>query len=172
MKTMLYAYTTSPIGQLLMTSAGSGLTGLYFPCHHDRHAPAPDWELAPRHFVDVRRQLDAYFDNRLREFDVPLVMSGTPFETRVWTELQRIPYGTTVSYRDVAQRIGQPTACRAVGMANGRNPIPILVPCHRVIGADGSLTGYGGGMETKQWLLELEGVKVAKVAGTLRERAT
>lgn len=154
---VLYAYTTTPLGQLLMTTDGVGLTGLYFPCHQDRHSPEPEWRLAKDHFGDVQRQLDAYFAHELREFDLPLAMSGTPFEKKVWTALRRIPYGKTVSYRDIAERIGQPTACRAVGMANGRNPIPIIVPCHRVIGANGTLTGYGGGLATKKWLLELEG---------------
>lgn len=158
--TIVYTYTSTPLGELLLTSDGKSLTGIYFPCHQDGHAPGPDWRLDDGAFAEVRRQLDAYFAGTLHEFDVPLAMSGTPFEQRVWNALRRIAYGTTVSYRDVAQRIGKATACRAVGMANGRNPIPIIVPCHRVIGADGSLTGYGGGLDTKRWLLELEGVEL------------
>jgi methylated-DNA-[protein]-cysteine S-methyltransferase len=158
--TVIYTHASSPLGDLLLTSDGERLTGLYFPCHQDRHAPGPDWRHDAGRFADVRQQLDAYFAGESAQFDVPLAMTGTPFERRVWSALRRVAYGTTVSYRDIAQRIGQATACRAVGMANGRNPIPIIVPCHRVIGADGSLTGYGGGLETKRWLLELEGVEL------------
>ncbi|MGA2081113.1 MAG: methylated-DNA--[protein]-cysteine S-methyltransferase [Holophaga sp.] len=105
----------------------------------------------------VRRQLEAYFRRELREFQVPLALRGTPFQLRVWAELQRIPYGTTISYLELARRLGDPKATRAVGTANGANPISIIVPCHRVIGANGSLTGYGGGLDNKQRLLELEG---------------
>jgi methylated-DNA-[protein]-cysteine S-methyltransferase len=104
----------------------------------------------------VREQLAEYFAGERREFDVPMQLAGTAFQRRVWEELVRIPYGTTITYAELARRVGRPTAVRAVGAANGRNPISILVPCHRVIGADGKLTGYGGGVERKQWLLELE----------------
>ena len=159
-RTVIYTYSSSPLGELLLTSDGNSLTGLYFPCHQDRHRPGPDWRLDSSQFAEVRRQLDAYFAGQLTEFEVPLATGGTPFEQRVWNALRRIGYGTTVSYRDIARRIGQATACRAVGMANGRNPIPIIIPCHRVIGADGSLTGYGGGLEAKRWLLELEGAEL------------
>ena len=159
-ETVIYSHTTGPMGQLLLTSDGEHLTGLYFPCHHDQHQPGPNWIRDAGPFGEVRRQLEAYFAGELTEFDIPLAMHGTPFERRVWSALRRIAYGTTVSYRDIAHRIGKATACRAVGMANGRNPIPIIVPCHRVIGADGSLTGYGGGLETKKWLLELEGIEL------------
>ncbi len=157
---VIYTYASSPLGELLLTSDGQCLTGLYFPAHQDRHAPGSDWRLDDGQFAEVRGQLDAYFAGKLKEFDVPLATSGTPFERRVWNALRGIGYGTTVSYRDIARRIGRPTACRAVGMANGRNPISIIVPCHRVIGADGSLTGYGGGLQTKRRLLELEGVEL------------
>ena len=156
---MNYTYLDSPLGKLLLTSDGESLTGIYFPCHQDRHKLRAGWRRDDACFDDARRQLRAYFAGKLRNFDLPLRMNGTPFERRVWNALVKIPHGTTVSYRDIAQRIGQPTACRAVGLANGRNPIPIIVPCHRVIGADGSLTGYGGGLETKRWLLALEGVE-------------
>ncbi|MGD9720501.1 MAG: methylated-DNA--[protein]-cysteine S-methyltransferase [Pirellulales bacterium] len=159
-ETIIYAYTSSPLGKLLLTSDGRRLSGIYFPCHQEQHQPGPNWRRDANPFDDTRRQLDAYFAGKLAEFDVPLAMNGTPFEKRVWDALRRIAYGTTVSYRDIAQRIGQVTACRAVGLANGRNPIPIIVPCHRVIGADGSLTGYGGGLDTKRYLLELEGVEL------------
>jgi methylated-DNA-[protein]-cysteine S-methyltransferase len=102
-------------------------------------------------------QIEAYFDGSLKEFELPLRSQGTPFQQAVWRELEGIPYGTVTSYGEIARRVGKPTASRAVGAANGRNPIAIVVPCHRVIGADGSLTGYGGGMWRKEWLLNHEG---------------
>lgn len=105
----------------------------------------------------VARQLDEYFAGKRKTFDIPLAMKGTPFQLAVWNELTRIGYGDTISYAELAHRIGRPAAVRAVGAANGANPIPVIVPCHRVIGTNGSLTGYGGGIERKQWLLALEG---------------
>ena len=107
--------------------------------------------------AEAARQLDAYFDRRLRQFDLPLAPRGTPFQLDVWRMLQTIPYGGTWSYADLARRIGRPAAIRAVGAANGRNPIPIVIPCHRVIGTNGRLVGFGGGLPVKQWLLQLEG---------------
>jgi methylated-DNA-[protein]-cysteine S-methyltransferase len=104
----------------------------------------------------VREQLDAYFSRDLKDFDLPTTAAGTPFQQQVWAALRTIPYGETWSYRDLAEAIGRPTAMRAVGLANGRNPLSIVVPCHRVIGADGSMTGYGGGLPAKQWLLAHE----------------
>jgi len=104
----------------------------------------------------VKRQLEEYFAGERTIFDIPLAPEGAPFEREVWRALEEIPYGETVSYGEIARRVGQPTAARAVGTANGRNPIAVIVPCHRVIGADGSLTGYGGGLERKRLLLELE----------------
>jgi methylated-DNA-[protein]-cysteine S-methyltransferase len=115
-----------------------------------------EWRPADEPFADVRRQLSEYFDGERDEFDVPLAMTGTPFQRRVWQALQRIPYGETTTYGELARRLGRPSASRAVGLANGRNPIAVIVPCHRVIGSDGSLTGYGGGVERKRLLLELE----------------
>ncbi len=105
---------------------------------------------------DAARQLQAYFRRELTRFDVPLAPAGTPFQQRVWRELQAVPYGETVSYSEIARRIGQPGAARAVGGANGANPIPIIIPCHRAVGANGSLTGFGGGVEKKRALLDLE----------------
>jgi methylated-DNA-[protein]-cysteine S-methyltransferase len=107
--------------------------------------------------AEARRELLAYFDGTLREFRIPLAPNGTEFQRRVWTALTHIPYGTTISYADLARRLGNLMAVRAVGAANGRNPIPIIVPCHRVIGSDGSLTGFGGGLDRKRWLLHHEG---------------
>jgi len=112
--------------------------------------------LDPRALEPVRRQLDQYFRGERRDFDLPLALRGTPFQLRVWAELQRIPYGTTISYGELARRLGDPNLTRAVGAANGANPVSIIVPCHRVIGADGSLIGYGGGLENKRALLALE----------------
>jgi methylated-DNA-[protein]-cysteine S-methyltransferase len=151
----LYA---SPIGDLMLTSDGAALTGLYMREH--RGKPASDPPASCRRddasFESIRAQLAAYFQGELREFDIPLRLVGTPFQRLVWAGLQAIPYGTKISYAELARRIGRPGASRAVGSANGRNPIAIIVPCHRVIAADGTLGGYGGGLDRKEWLLELE----------------
>jgi methylated-DNA-[protein]-cysteine S-methyltransferase len=154
-----FSYFESPIGRLLLTSDGTALTGLYM--EPSRKAQCTDgWiedvSVAPL-FATVR-QLTEYFEGTRREFDLPLRLQGTVFQQRVWRQLTEIPYGQTWSYGQLAQRIDKPSASRAVGLANGRNPISILVPCHRVIGADGSLTGYGGGIERKRWLLVHEGL--------------
>lgn len=148
----------SPIGPLLLTSDGKALTGLY--TNPSRKAQSTDgWQedagIEP--LAETARQLNEYFAGARREFDLPLRLRGTGFQERVWGELRAIPYGTTWSYGQLAKRLGNPNASRAVGLANGQNPISILVPCHRVIGADGSLTGYGGGLECKHWLLTHEG---------------
>jgi methylated-DNA-[protein]-cysteine S-methyltransferase len=124
--------------------------------HKGGPAPEPAWRRDDGPFVAVCEQLTEYFAGKLQEFDVRLAPEGTEFQKRVWHELCRIPYGTSISYGELARRIGQPAASRAVGRANGQNPISIIVPCHRVIGADGTLTGYGGGIERKQWLLDHE----------------
>jgi methylated-DNA-[protein]-cysteine S-methyltransferase len=155
-----YTYVESPIGRLLLHSDGAALTGLYMDV---LSSPRPGME---RWVEDATvdplpltlRQLDEYFHGKRRDFDLPLRMHGTKFQRRVWRALTEIPYGATWSYGELAKRIDNPNASRAVGLANGRNPISILVPCHRVIGADGSLTGYGGGLERKQWLLAHEGL--------------
>jgi methylated-DNA-[protein]-cysteine S-methyltransferase len=148
----------SPVGPLTLVSDGRALTGLYMA--DQRHAP-PEFEGAVRDdgaapFAEARAQLAAYFEGRLWEFDLPLAPEGTPFRLRVWESLRAIPYGETISYGELARRVGNANASRAVGLANGRNPIGIVVPCHRVIGANGSLTGYGGGLERKAALLALE----------------
>ena len=114
----------------------------------------------PARTADLRRQLEEYFAGERREFDLTLAPEGTPFERSVWEELRRIPFGETRSYGEIARAIGRPNAFRAVGRANGANPIPIVVPCHRVIGSDGSLTGFGGGLEAKSRLLEIEGLRL------------
>ena len=146
----------SPVGKLTITALGGVLTGVHM--HNQRHAPAlpPDCERDDAGLADVVAQLDAYFAGTLTDFDLPMAMSGTDFQRRVWAGLCEIPYGETISYGELARWVGNPKASRAVGLANGRNPIAIVVPCHRVIGADGSLTGYGGGLDRKVWLLEHE----------------
>jgi methylated-DNA-[protein]-cysteine S-methyltransferase len=151
---------SSPIGRLLLLGDGHALTGLWM-IDADRHTAR--WDPAsltprPELFREVAAQLEAYFVGDLKEFTVPLAPSGTPFQLAVWAELTKIPYGSTVSYGDIARALGKRlVASRAVGLANGANPISVIVPCHRVIGSDGSLTGYGGGLERKQLLLRLEG---------------
>jgi methylated-DNA-[protein]-cysteine S-methyltransferase len=153
--TRYYGTMPSPIGELMLISDGSAITGLYM--QNDKHAARR--AAAVRDDSKLRQpleQLKAYFDGRLRDFDLPLAAEGTPFQQRVWKALCAIPYGETISYGELARRIGQPTASRAVGLANGQNPISIIVPCHRVIGANGTLTGYGGGLERKRWLLAHE----------------
>ena len=149
----VYSMVPSPIGELLLVSDTESLTGLYTPGHGRR--PAPDWVHDPDHPVLAasRVQLADYFAGTRRTFDLPLASVGTAFQEAVWKGLRDIEYGHTESYLKLATRIGSPTAVRAVGAANGRNPISIVVPCHRVIGANGSLTGYAGGMEAKRWLL-------------------
>lgn len=156
-----YRYLPSPLGPLLCTAEGELLTRLYLPNHKGRGSQAdPQWERSEaagdEPFGQVQRQLDEYFAGERHTFDLPLGAVGTPFQQRVWQELVRIPFGSTISYAELAERIGQPQASRAVGNANGRNPISIIVPCHRVIGSSGKLTGYAGGLHNKQWLLDWE----------------
>ena len=142
----------SPIGELLLVSNGEALTSVELP-PYDNGAYSDEEDKVLR---KAKEQLRAYFAGELLDFDLPRAAAGTEFQQRVWKALCEIPYGVAVSYREIARRIGMPTASRAVGAANGRNPIPIIVPCHRVIGADGTLTGYGGGLDRKQWLLRHE----------------
>jgi|SRR5665213_425026 len=151
-----YTSLDSPIGELLLLGDGHALRGLYMQDGRKPRRIAPGWKASAASFEDVRAQLDAYFAGERVAFDIPLVMEGSPFEREVWRALQEIPYGETVSYGEIARRVGQPAAARAVGVANGRNPIAVIVPCHRVIGANGTLTGYGGGLERKRLLLDLE----------------
>ena len=156
--TTWYTTIASPIGELLLKSDGESVSGLYMHKHkHKRGAtPTREWKRDDAALKQSSAQLRAYFAGELREFELPLAPEGTPFQQRVWRALCDIPFGETISYGELARRIGQPTASRAVGLANGRNPISIVVPCHRVIGADGSLTGYGGGLARKRWLLAHE----------------
>ena len=153
-------YTTidSPVGPLLLAAGDDGLQAIEFPRASHPLKRGADWRRGDHPLLQrARRQLDEYFDGQRDRFDLPLAPRGTQFQRTVWHALATIPYGETVSYAQLAARVGRPTAMRAVGAANGRNPLPIVLPCHRVIGADGSLTGFGGGLPTKQFLLELEG---------------
>jgi methylated-DNA-[protein]-cysteine S-methyltransferase len=153
---MFYTTLESPIGELLAVGDGHALQGLYMQEGRKPLAIGAGWEPGTDAFGELRSQLDEYFDGRRRTFDVPLAMSGSPFQQRVWDALRDIPYGETASYGELARRIGVPSASRAVGVANAQNPVCVIVPCHRVIGADGSLTGYAGGLERKRLLLDLE----------------
>ncbi|MDE2196162.1 MAG: methylated-DNA--[protein]-cysteine S-methyltransferase [Gammaproteobacteria bacterium] len=153
---MYYCHMHSPVGKLLLAGDENGLRILDFQDGPHPLRPGNGWQEDKQPFGQVMAQLAAYFAGRRRAFDVPLAPAGTPFQLKVWRALQTIPYGETWSYGELARRIRKPTASRAVGAANGDNPIAIIVPCHRVIGADGSLTGYGGGLRIKQQLLELE----------------
>lgn len=153
---MIYTTFDSPIGELLATGDGRALHGLYMQQGRTATTVRGGWKAADEPFAELRSQLAEYFAGRRGSFDLSLEMRGNPFDQRVWRALREIPYGETVSYGEIARRIGEPSASRAVGVANARNPIAVVVPCHRVIGADGSLTGYGGGLERKRLLLDLE----------------
>jgi methylated-DNA-[protein]-cysteine S-methyltransferase len=156
--TLYSASLPSPLGPLRLFVDDLGrLVRLDFP---GATATAPPATEDAARCAGVAAQLDEYFGRRRREFALDLAAAGTPFQRAVWHELRAIPYGSTISYAELARRLGRPTAMRAVGAANGHNPIPIVVPCHRVIGADGSLTGFGGGLPSKRFLLELEGLHV------------
>ena len=150
-----YRTIDSPIGLLTLAGDGPVLTNLRM-ADQTYEPDRADWELDDRAFPDAVEQLGAYFAGELHDFDLRLDMHGTDFQKRVWNALRTIPYGETRSYGEIAQQIGAPTAFRAVGLANGHNPIAVIVPCHRVIGANGSLTGFGGGLERKSALLDLE----------------
>jgi methylated-DNA-[protein]-cysteine S-methyltransferase len=151
-----YSYIETPLGDMLVTRDDGGITGLDLPQSRHPRRVSPDWTRDDAAFADIRTQLNEYFAGDREEFDLPLNAGGSPFQALVWDALTKIPYGETTSYGKVAVSIGHPDGPRAVGLANGQNPIPIIVPCHRVIGANGSLTGYGGGLDAKRWLLDHE----------------
>ena len=153
---MYYCYFETPIGELLLAGSEDALAVIGFPEGSMRRDPEHDWIYNEKPFAETMRQLNEYFDGDRHEFDLPLQLDGTEFQVQVLEELKKIPYGETTSYAAIAERIGRPRAVRAVGAANGRNPIPIVVPCHRVIGKSGDLTGFGGGLDTKEALLRLE----------------
>lgn len=161
-------YTTfqSPLKQLLLVSDGQALTGLYFQNHRNSEEIQPDWRQVDTAmpFPQVKAQLAAYFAGELRTFDLPLVLTGSEFQHLVWNKLQNIPFGKTISYGELARQLDRPASVRAVGGANARNPVSIIVPCHRVIGANGSLTGYGGGLDIKANLLSFEASVLARGA--------
>jgi len=153
---MYYCYLETPIGELLLAGERDALAMIGFPKGSMRRDPEPDWIYNEKPLANARRQLTEYFAGERKVFDLPLRLSGSEFQVSVLKALQDIPYGETVSYGEIARRIGRPKAVRAVGAANGRNPIPVVVPCHRVIGTSGDLTGFGGGLDTKEALLRLE----------------
>jgi methylated-DNA-[protein]-cysteine S-methyltransferase len=161
---IVFGCIPSPVGTLTVAASNAGLHAIEFPCNRHplkRHG----WHEGAHPLLDqARRQLDEYFAGRRKEFDLPLAPQGTLFQRTVWLCLARIPYGRTWSYAELARQVQRPGASRAVGAANGRNPLPIVLPCHRVIGADGSLTGFGGGLPTKQFLLQLEGALATPAA--------
>jgi methylated-DNA-[protein]-cysteine S-methyltransferase len=155
--TTYYAYIDTPVGKLMLAGCSDhGLRHIAFQCGKGAMAPKPEWEQSAVPFRAVERQLREYFQGKRTAFDLVLHPKGTPFQLAVWKALLEIPYGETRTYGDVARAIGRPGAVRAVGLANGRNPLPIVVPCHRVIGASGTLVGYGGGLHVKQALLDRE----------------
>ncbi|GAA5131575.1 methylated-DNA--[protein]-cysteine S-methyltransferase [Alloalcanivorax gelatiniphagus] len=156
MPRLLYSETDSPLGPLLLLGDGEALTGLYMDAQKHRPALEAQRQRADAPFQAARQQLAEYFAGQRRDFDLPLAPAGSDFQQAVWRALLAIPYAGTASYGELAQRLGKPGAARAVGLANGRNPLGIIVPCHRVIGANGTLTGYGGGLARKQWLLDHE----------------
>ena len=151
-----YTHLPSPIGPLLLVCDSAGIRQITFPEDSRPASPEPDWHQDQSAFAELTTQLRAYFAGELETFDLPLAPEGTAFQQKVWDELCKIPYGETISYGALAKRIGNPNASRAVGLANGSNPIPIVIPCHRVIGSNGKLTGYGGGLPIKEKLLALE----------------
>ncbi len=161
-------YTTfdSPLGLILLVSDGSLLTGAYFSGQNYEPAPGTGWRPEPELgiFQDASLQLHEYFADGRQQFDIPLHLQGTPFQMKVWNALMEIPFGTTVSYGELARRIKRKDAVRAVGAAVGRNPVSVIVPCHRVVGSGGSLTGYAGGLERKRALLDLEEAILAGIS--------
>ena len=152
-----YTLLDTPLGALCIVGTTKGLTHVEFQDGERPVRPEPDWQENQGVLDEARKQLQAYFEGRRQRFTLALAPEGTPFQQRVWWELQEIPWGTTTTYREIAERLGQPAAVRAVGHANGRNPVAIVIPCHRVVGANGRLTGYAGGIATKRRLLQHEG---------------
>lgn len=156
MKTLYYDYLETPIGSLLLAGDGNYLVELGFPAGKMARRHETDWVQDAGPFDRCKQQLEEYFAGQRRQFDIPLAPRGTDFQLQVWEALRTIPYGETISYGELARQIDRPKASRAVGAANGRNPIPVIIPCHRVIGSSGSLVGFGGGLPIKQQLLALE----------------
>jgi methylated-DNA-[protein]-cysteine S-methyltransferase len=154
---MYYDYfDTGLIGTLTLVGDEEGIRAIHFQKEKNPIVIQENWEHRPGFFEGLKTQLRAYFKGELKQFDLPLAPVGTAFQLKVWQALRAIPYGALASYKRIAEAVGNPRAVRAVGAANGRNPIPIIIPCHRVVGSDGSLTGFGGGLETKRRLIDLE----------------
>jgi methylated-DNA-[protein]-cysteine S-methyltransferase len=153
---MFYSYMDSPVGRLLLAGDDDKLKVIGFSSGNKARGAAADWERFDEPFRAVKKQLEQYFAGERHQFELDLAPDATPFQSQVLEALQQIPYGETCSYQDVAVSVGNPKAVRAVGGANGNNPIPIVIPCHRVVGSDGSLTGFGGGLDNKRFLLDLE----------------
>ena len=154
---MNYSYIHTPVGTLLLAGTEDAVVRILFSQKGHPAQPQSDWVLSPtRALNEAARQLQEYFTGQRRVFSLPLAPQGTAFQRMVWLKLQEIPYGERISYGELARHMGNPKACRAVGAANGANPLPIVVPCHRVVGSNGSLTGFGGGLPVKKLLLELE----------------
>ncbi len=168
---MFFTYLEgTPVGRLLIAGDEQGLRHVAFGKSHfsaPAVTPGDEWELSEKRLTEAVRQLKAYFAGKLQAFDLPLAAEGSDFQLRVWRALRKIPYGATASYGEIAKSVGNPAAARAVGMANGRNPIAIIVPCHRIIGSSGKLVGYGGGLHHKQTLLNLESM-AQKLGNTCR----
>ena len=154
---LVYGYLASPVGRLLLAGDDAGLRMISFQTGRDQAGPDGNWQRDDAHFAPAAKQLNAYFAGELTSFDLPLHFAGTGFQNEVWRALCDIPFGRTITYGELARRIGRPKSSRAVGAANGANPLPIVVPCHRVIGADNSLTGFSSGIEIKKHLLDHEG---------------
>lgn len=162
-----YTMMESPIGRLMLVGSEAGLRAIHFTREGVPPTPEASWQHDPALFVDAVRQLTEYFAGERQAFTLALDSQGTPFQQEVWAALEAIPYGQTTSYGVLAGQLGRPSAARAVGAANGQNPLPIVIPCHRVVGSNGALTGYAGGLAIKRALLELEGVSVAPEQPTL-----
>jgi methylated-DNA-[protein]-cysteine S-methyltransferase len=155
----LFTTISSPLGELLLRGDGERLHGLHMQAGKRPLAIEPQWTEAPDAFASVTNQLEEYFAGERTAFEIEIELQGTPFQRTVWAALREIPYGETIDYGELARRVGNPAAARAVGLANGRNPVAVIVPCHRVIGADGTLTGFGGGLLNKRLLLDLEAAR-------------
>jgi methylated-DNA-[protein]-cysteine S-methyltransferase len=163
-----YQWFDSPIGRLLLMADERGLNEVWFEKGRTEPVVDPSWQHGGAALKEPARQLRAYFAGDLQNFELPLHPTGTPFQLRVWELLQQIPFGETTTYGELARRLGNPAASRAVGLANGSNPIPIVIPCHRVIGSTGKLVGFGGGLPTKRWLLDFEGSRAGLFASQSR----
>nr|WP_320144250.1 methylated-DNA--[protein]-cysteine S-methyltransferase [uncultured Cohaesibacter sp.] len=161
-----FCYHESPIGPLLLSGIEDCLYALSFPVDGEGLPADSMWRENPASFANARRELDAYFEKKLERFTISYLLRGSQFQLSVWRALSSIPYGSFVSYGEIAKRVGKPKGAQAVGMANHANPLPIIIPCHRVIGADGSMVGFGGGIDLKRWLLTHEGITLGQTTSS------